>query len=199
VRIRSLALLPVLALLCLAVAGCDSKAGSAAVVEGRKISETQLNGYLTPSAKPIPANQGNAVPARLFVLRTLIRNVAFTKLLEAAGVEPTAQQLAAAKANALQGGSEKDLTDQLAQLGLATKFGPEYLHTLELLTLIQSRFNSQAEFDAALKKANVAVSVNRRYGSWNGTALTVSDLGSAQLPPNVRPDTTLPADVKPTQ
>ena len=46
VKVRALLLLPVIAVAGIGLTACDSKAGTAAVVNGTKISESRLNDYL---------------------------------------------------------------------------------------------------------------------------------------------------------
>jgi hypothetical protein len=198
VRVRSLVVLPLLAVVGVGISGCDSKVGTAAVVNDQRISEKQLNDYLTPNAQAIPGSQGvAATPARLFVLKVLVRNDVFRKLLDVTGGQPTAAQMTAAKAQLFaSGGTEQDLTKQIVQTGLQAKFTQDYLADQTLLTFFQQRISSQPQLDAALKKANLNVSINPRYGGWDATSLSVSDLSKKQLPDAVTLSNALPGDVQ---
>ncbi len=198
-KIRSLAVLPILALGCLSIAGCDSKAGSAAVVNGSKISESQLVSYISTGAKPIAASDGSSAPARNFVLQFLIRNQLFALLLADAGAPVTDAQLDASRSAALGGGSEADLNSQIAAVGLKPKFEAVVLRNRELLTLVQANkklSGSEAALTSAVAKLKDKVSISPRYGSWDPSALAVVDLSKKQLPSMLTLDTTLPGDVK---
>ena len=117
-KLRPLAVLPVLMLGCLGLVGCDSKAGTAAVVDGHRITEKELSRYVPANAQPIPAGDGStSTPAKNFVLQYLVRNQVFPLLLAAAGTPVTEAQLQAGKAEALGGTTEADLTEQITQAG----------------------------------------------------------------------------------
>lgn len=200
-KIRSLAVLPALALGCLALTGCDSKVGAAAVVGGTKITESQLQGYLTPSAKPITATDStgavtSSTPARTFVLGMLLQNEIYPKLLAAGGASVTDAKLQAAKVAILQGHTEQELTQLITQSGLKANFEPVYLRNYELSSLIQTELTTAQQKQNALngiKKYQVHVSP--RYGSWDASSSSLVDLGKKQLPSMLAFDGTLPGDV----
>jgi hypothetical protein len=198
-KVRSLAVLPAVAVACLAMTACETKVGTAAVIGDSRISETQVNDYLTANAQPIQGSQGQSTPARLFVLRTLVRNAVVPRLLTVTGGSPSASDLAKARQQLLAGTTESDLSRQLTQVGLVPKFADPYLQGQEMLTFLQSRITTQAQLDAAVKQANLHVSVSPRYGAWNPAALSVSDLGAKQLPDAVTFDRALPGDAQATQ
>ncbi|MGI8665615.1 MAG: hypothetical protein ACR2N4_06250 [Jatrophihabitans sp.] len=199
VKIRSLAVLPVLALGCLSLAGCDSKAGAAAVVDGHRITESDLSGYLTADAKPIQGSDGTtSTPPKIFVLEYLVRNQVFALLLSAVGAPASDSQLQAQKTASLGGGTEKDLSDQITQLGLASKFEPVVVRNRELLTLINAKLKTNDQVNAALAKVKDKVTINPRYGSWDLQTVSLTDLGKKQLPSVLSYDGTLPGDVKPS-
>jgi hypothetical protein len=197
-KIRALALLPVVAAAGIGLSACDSKVGTAAVVSGEKISERTLNDYVTPNAAPIQGSDGSSIPARQFVLAALVRSVVFQRLLSVTGPEPSAADLTAAKAKVLQGGTEAQLSHSITTSGLNASFTAEYLRQLEFLTILQTRVTNDAELAAAQKKAAVAVSISPRYGSWDATKLSVAPLSKKQLSPLVTIDGTLPGDVSPS-
>ena len=199
VRRRSARWPAVVSLVGVAVAGltgCESKTGAAAVIDGARISDTRVNDYLTPDAQPIPGSQGQSTPARLFVLRVLVRNVVVPRLFDVTGGRPSAQELSRAKDQLLQGITEQQLTNQLSQVGLATSFSRPYLEGQVMLSFLQGRIASQAQLDAAVQKADLKVSISPRYGAWNPAALSVSDLSAKQLPSAVTFDGKLPGDVQ---
>lgn len=200
-KLRSLAVLPVLTVSCLGLVGCDSKAGTAAVVNGHRITDKQLSRYVPASAKPIPSGDGStSTPAKNFVLQFLVRNEVFPLLLAAAGGSVTEAQLEASKASVLQGTTEQKLTDQITQAGLSASFEPVLVRNRELLTVVQSKLTTDKQVNDALAKVKDKVSINPRYGSWDLASLSLRGLGKNQLPSVLSFDKTLPGDVKlPTQ
>ncbi|MDQ1732767.1 MAG: hypothetical protein QOK10_2926 [Pseudonocardiales bacterium] len=198
-KIRALAVLPVVAAAGIGLSACDSKVGTAAVVNGDKISERSLNGYVTPNAAPIQGSDGSSTPARQFVLAALVRNAVFQRLLSVTGPVPSAADLTAAKAKVLQGGSEAQLSHSITTSGLDASFTGEYLRQLEYLTILQTRVTTDAQLTEAQKKAAVAVSISPRYGSWDPSKLTVAALNKKQLSPLVTIDgSSLPGDASPS-
>jgi hypothetical protein len=199
VRIRSLAVLTALALGCLGLTACDSKAGMVAVVNGARISESQLAGYVSPNAKPITAtaSDGSAVsiPARVFVLQYLIRNEVFPLLLARAGSPVSESELAAGRATAV-GGDEQSLIKQIADVGLKPKFEEVLLRDRELTALVGEKLTTQQQVTDALAKVKNLVTVNPRFGSWDESSLSVIDMGKKQLPSMLSFDGTMPGDVK---
>ncbi|MCW2540847.1 MAG: hypothetical protein JWN95_2572 [Frankiales bacterium] len=196
-RKSALFVLPAVAAAVIGLTGCDSKTGTAAVVNGSKISESSLTDYLGPNVKPIPDSQGGSTPARLFVLQVLVRNAVLPRVLDATGGPATPAQLSTARDQLLEGGSLGQLQSQLTGLGLQAKFAEQYLDQQEMIGIVQTRVASQEQLDAALKKAALSVSISPRYGSWDGAALTVKDLGKQDLPDAVSLSTTLPGDATP--
>jgi hypothetical protein len=197
-RFKSFVLLPVAAAAVLSTSGCDTKAGTAAVVNGHKISESDLNSYLTLNAKKI-GDPTTGTPPRTFVLKTLILDEILPSLLaQTKGGAVTDDELRSASADALQGGTEADLTDIVTKQGLTAKFEPLYLRFLKYGVVLNTRVSSEAEFNDALKAANVAVSVNPRYGSWDPSTLSLKELSAADLPANVKLSGQLPGDRVPS-
>jgi hypothetical protein len=199
-RPRLLALLPVLVLSCLGLVGCDSKAGTAAVVDGHRITEKELSRYVPANAQPIPGQGGTSTPAKNFVLQFLVRNEVFPLLLAASGSPVTEAQLAAGKAQALEGTTERELTQQIVASGLSERFEPVVLRNRQLIAVLQAKLTTDKQINDALAKIKDKVSINPRYGSWDLGSLSVKDLGKKQLPSVLTFDQTLPGDVtQPTQ
>lgn len=200
-RLRLLAVLPVLVLGCLGLVGCDSKAGTAAVVDGHRITEQELSRYVPPNAQPIPGQNGASTPAKNFVLQFLVRNEVFPLLLAASGSPVTEAQLAAGRAQALQGTTEQELTQQIVASGLSERFQPVVLRNRQLIAVLQTRLTTDKQINDALAKIkDKKVSINPRYGSWDLGSLSLKDLSKKQLPSVLSFDQTLPGDVtQPTQ
>jgi hypothetical protein len=202
VKLRTLAALAALAVAGLGLTGCDSKAGTAAVVNGNRITETQLSDYLAPNAQPINVSDGAGgsfgVPARVFVLQYLIRDQVFPLLLSNAGSSVTADQLSADRADAIAtlAGDEATLQKQVAQAGLKPRFEAVMVRQQELTDLVGKKLTTQQQLTDAIAKIKDAVSVNPRFGSWDKASLRIVDLSKKQLPAMLSFDGSLPGDVK---
>jgi hypothetical protein len=196
VRVRWLAAAALCALGALTLAGCDSKIGTAAVVNGSKISESDVSRYLDPAAD-------DASPARSTALQYQIEQKVLSTAL------PSDDTLAKghdqALSNLFNGQLSGDQANQalakvLAQNGLKASFGEVLIRTVELENAYSQAINASQAQDAVaeLAKQHIPVSVNPRYGSWNPQTFSFTGLGSKQLPSVVTLGTTLPGDVKPS-
>jgi hypothetical protein len=195
-RIRALpalSVLPVVAAVVVGLSGCDSKTGTAALINGDRISESTVNNYLTQNAKPIPVGQdGSTTAPRRFILQILVSTKALEALLERTGGQPTAEQLSTTVAQATQGLSPADLAKRITDVGLTSKFADVYLRVQELNLYFQTREPDTAKAEALL--STLKISVNPRYGSWDPKNLTITDLSKARLPDAVNLGTVLPGD-----
>jgi hypothetical protein len=192
-RVRTLVMLPVLAVAGIGLTACDSKAGSAAVVNGSKISETTVNNYLTANAQAVTSSDGSSTPARQFVLTVITRNAVFKRLLAAAGGAPSDQDLAKAKATALTV-SDDELAANVTKSGFSANFTNEYILQVELQQIAGTRFSSAAALSSAITKSNLNVTISPRYGAWDASTLSVVSLGKKQLPNMLTLENPLPGD-----
>lgn len=193
-KVRALVVLPVVAAATLGLSACDTKVGAAAVVNGNRVSEQTLNKYLTPKSQPIPSSNGASTPPRQFVLSTLVQIEAYKRVLAAIGGQPSDSDLAKAKDVLLQGGSEDQLRQNVTSLGLAPSFTDAFLRSQELLSMLRQRLSSAAAAAAAVKKADLHVSINPRYGTWNDQSLSLVGLSKKQFAPLLTLDGPLPGD-----
>lgn len=202
-KIRFLSAAAVVTAGALVLTGCDSKVGTAAVVNGHKISESTVSGYLTPTAQPLQGQNGSSTAPRTFVLQYLIRTQIFERVLttklKTKNQTLTDALLDGAKTAALSGASEDALTKQITSVGLSSSFEPQVLRYQELYTLIGTEFDvtttaGQNAANAALAGSNDKVVVNPRYGAWDAKTITLADLSQAQLPSFLKFDTALPGD-----
>lgn len=200
-KIRLLGVLPVIALACVGLTGCDSKAGTAAVVGGHKISESDLSSYLHPDAPPVQSSDGSSsIAAKTFALQYLVQNEVFPALLAANGSPVTAADLATARSRVLQGSDEQVLVAQITKSGFTSKFEPIVLRNHELLTILQAKLTTNERATAAIAKLKEGISISPRYGSWDAQSLSLVGVGKKQLPSVLSFEGTLPGDVKlPTQ
>lgn len=164
-----------------ALAACDTNVGAAAKVGGDRISESDVNGYLTPAAAPFQNGQGQQVVPRSFVLQTLIRSELFSRGLAAGGGLPTPGQIADKTTQLLNGETEAALTQQIVKSGFAARFEPVYLRAQVLLQMYAERVKATSLIDVykAVAKLRVPVSTNPRYGPWQAASLAI---GPVELP-----------------
>lgn len=197
-RMRWLAAAAVCALGALSLTGCDSKIGTAAVVNGNKISESDVSRYLDPAAD-------NVSQGRDLSLEWQIREELFTVALQKKHALPSDADLAKLHDQAISNligqqasGEQADqaLRSSMKQNGLKENFADKLIRSFELELSYAKATKAQQESQVAadLAKQNIAVSVNPRYGSWDTSKFAFTGLGKKQLPPVVSLDSPLPGD-----
>ncbi|HEU5270380.1 MAG TPA: hypothetical protein VFU36_10705 [Jatrophihabitans sp.] len=201
-RVRWLAAAALCALGALTLAGCDSKIGTAAEVNGSKISESDVSRYLDPAAS-------DASQARSTALQYQIEQKLLTVALRNKNALPSDAELAKRHDQALSGlfngqlsGSKatQALGTVLAQNGLKASFGEVLIRTVELEQSFTDAIHASGAQQAVAELTNqhIPVSVNPRYGSWNTGTFSFTGLANKQLPSVVTLGTTLPGDVQPS-
>jgi hypothetical protein len=184
------------------LAGCRTNVGTAASVGGQRITESKVNGFLTPQGPDKSTSQnGQTVSPRAQVLQVLVQEKVFERTLQSIRPDhsvPSAGQLAAlhdAAANVLLQTSltgaalDKALRQGLPHSGIKTSFADTYLRVQELeYSIIKAkRLTRLPELLALIKKARVHVSVNPRYGTWDIKNLAVNTAGSIPSYLSVQP------------
>ena len=167
------------------LAACRSNVGTAASIDGHRISEGDVAQYLTVNAEQIPQQDPNTgattnIPARSWVLRTLLDTRLYTEVLQASpGGEPGTADLAAAQSSLLQGISADQVADQYQQHGYKRSFAKVYLHLQALEQILGKRIQDGLDAQTLVKKIAPDVSVNPRYGEWDAKRFQLnSDPGS---------------------
>ena len=182
--------LPIAALTAvLAIAGltaCQSNVGTAATYNGSRISESQVDSYITPSAKPV--SDGTAsLPPRSVVLLFLIENKVVSQLQATPPLTPLSQAtidtsesklLAANKGRAY-------LIKSIGLTGFTGAFQDYFFRTLTVESLLHQEVGDtqgtaslgQIATALKLKPAAFKVQVNARYGTWDASALSLTSSG----------------------
>ena len=200
VKIRWLGMVGLCAVGALALTGCDTKIGTAAVVNGSKISDSDVSRYVTSGGD-------NAGRARNLVLEYQIRQKLFTDALRRKNAVPSDAQLNQLHDLAISnligqqvsgGQADQVLRQSMAQNGLSEDFAGVLTRSFETELAYARAINASQEGAVVtdLAKQNIPVSVNPRYGSWDTKTFTFTGLGSKQLPSVVTLNDTLPGDVK---
>jgi hypothetical protein len=193
-------------LVCVGVAGCDSKAGAAAVINGDKISESEVADLVRVNA-PEPGR------VRSTVLNALIQEKVIEKTLAASGGLPPASVLQSLHDEAVgrllgaqSTGAEADqaLRVALDKFGIKPNFDAEFIRGMSLQLVLVKKLNatSGAQLVAEIEKRKVHVSVNPRFGGWNPSQLALTSFGKDQVPSMIAFDGTLgptPAPEQPQQ
>jgi hypothetical protein len=223
VRVRKLASVAAAAVaMAVAVSGltaCETKVGQAAIVDGHRISESELGGYLIP-AGPSPSVLAAASAAQQHVypktevVQLLVEQKLFERTLARNGGVPSAGELATlhdqAAATILQTqltGADLDsyLAKTQSSYGYSAKYAHLLLRTVELeaALAVKLRARSVADLSAAVAKLHLKVQVNPRYGVWRPASLSIGGpnsnvpgflkLGGASAAP-VSPAPSVPAN-----
>jgi hypothetical protein len=199
VKVRRLLVLPIVALVGLSLAGCDTKAGTAAVINGQKISEATVSKFVS-------AGGNDPATARSFVLNYLVREQIFSAALRGRGVDPSDADLTAlhdsAISNVLVGqqvsGAAADavVDTGIARVGAEPGFREPLVRGAELELLLANKIGAQSEKEVLteIAKQKVSVSVSRRFGGWDAATVTLQGLSKNQVPSFVTLDGPYPAD-----
>jgi len=172
------------------LAGCKSNVGVAARVDGKSISESDVNKYVSPNgvASEVAAQAGDQpVSPRAEVLNFLIQERVFEQTLRSLNIRPSAGELAAqhdaAASTLLQtqlAGDDLDRTldKQLPRSGVRASFRDTFLRVqeLEYLLITKRKLTQISELVALVRKAGIEVTVSPRYGTWDAAHLTVSSV-----------------------
>ena len=199
-NVRAIGALVVAAAAVVGLSACQTKVGQAAVVNGYRISDSELASYATrtgPSPDAVAAAQqqgGGPIEPRVQALTSLIQEQVFLHVLRATGGVPKDSDLAALHDEAVQRllGSQSTTGDafdvllgkQVTSYGLTDKFTTLILRVAELEDTIINRTKvaSFQELAAKVGKYPVKVSVSGRYGRWDAKNLALTTSGNAGLP-----------------
>ncbi len=180
VRFRKIGACVVALLAASGLAACRTKAGAAAVVDGHRISQSDVNKYIDAGyvpASPSPGAQQQQAP-RVIVLDTLIESRLMSRLLGSLGSVPSDGDLHglhdeaySVQLGAQQTGADADaaLNSALTKAGLKASFTDAFVQNLELKQAVIDKIKAQrqADINAAVAKLGVKVSVSGRYGTWS--------------------------------
>jgi hypothetical protein len=174
VKFRRTSAVVVAALAVSGLAGCKTNVGTAAVVDGHRITESDVNDFVLPTSQPVQqqASSGAAsftIAPRSFVLNELIYDQLGLKLLRLIPeyAHFTSAQLDARLAADLAGETPKKAAEGLGLKGYPSRFYRIVLRVQELQKLIQSAVQAGADLTTAIRGLRFPVSVNPRYGSWD--------------------------------
>lgn len=179
-----------------ALAGCQSKIGQAAVVNGVRLSDSDVSTYVTKKAVPFATSNGQITP-KVFAVESWIEMTLFEQTIDKHGGSPTSAERTEYEGLTLGSTALPQLTKAYTEKGFTTAMRDVRIRTqtdfyilihrlnpdLDSSQVVQAAQGSQAN-DAVKAVAAVAkqVSVSRRYGEWDPKTLTLSDSADAGLP-----------------
>jgi hypothetical protein len=196
VRVRQLsAALVATALAVTGLSACTSKVGAAAIIDGHRISQRQVDRYLVaggpaPSAAANIATQGPEAAPKYNVVSFLVQQAVFTRVLQDTGGVPSAATLAgyhdAALTNLLGSavtGSAFDAgvdSESKAQ-GYSPRFRALLINAIELEWAVAVRVKASgvADLSKVVAKQRITVQVSGQYGRWDATNLQLTKVSGA--------------------
>ena len=198
-KLRAIGALIAAAAAIVGLSACQTKVGQAAVVNGERISDSELATYATrtgPTASALAAakQQGTPIEPRVQALTSLIQEQVFLNVLRKTGGVPKNSELAALHDEAAQrllGGQTTTgdafdalLGKQVKAYGFTDKFKTLVLRAAELEDTIinRTKVTSFAELAAKVNQYPMSISVSGRYGSWDKKTLSLVTSGNAGLP-----------------
>ena len=186
-KLRALGAVAAAVLLMTVLAGCRTNVGTAAVIDGHRVTESDVSSYITPAAQPVTVQTSSSGATikespRSFVVRELIYDRLFRALLAHTGSGvPTDGQLSAQLRRDLNGQSEDQAARRLGVKGYAAKFDALLLRVQVLQQLLGAQIQHGLDIAALVKKVHLPVTVKPRYGKWNPQKLSFD--GSTAIPP----------------
>lgn len=156
---------------------CRTNVGTAAVIDGHRVTESDVNQYLTPVAQPVTEqNQTGGsvqVSPRSFVVAQLINERLGFKIL---GAIPSVSHLTSAQLDAqLQSQLAGKSVDQAAQTlglhGYTTDFYKIVLRVQEIGSVLRNAQANGVDIGKAISSVTFPVSVSPRYGRWDSRQL----------------------------
>jgi hypothetical protein len=186
VRVRRL--LSVFAVACIAagvLTGCQSNVGAAAFVGKSRISESDVNHYLTANAAPYTTTDSNGqsttINPKSEVLSLIIADRLFTAAFKTApGGPPSASALSASRATVLGQTSltEAQLIQSVAADGYKGAYASFYITVHAEFVILETQLKDTGDGSivlAAIAKLKMPVRVSPRYGAWESGELALDN------------------------
>ena len=160
-RVRTLGAAAAAVLAITGLTGCKTNVGTAAVIDGHRVTESDVNQYLTANAQPITQQDGKQMSPRSFVVNTLINERLGFALLRAI---PSLQDVTTTQLDTQAKQTFGDETPPQLN-GYSADFIRLYLRVNELIVLVRQQ--PQNVVDKAFSEVDFHASVSPRYGQWD--------------------------------
>jgi hypothetical protein len=198
---RAAALLAAL-LMTVGLSACKTHVGAAAYVGSYRITEKQVNSYVTAQAKPYSQSDTttgatSTVYPKSYVLNSLIETRLVQQVLALHGGTPTTAETTTAHQAVLKGAgfSDASLRAAISKRGFAGSFEQAYLRFYEVVHVLAARTSTGGTISAAIAKqitsAAARVRISPQYGTWNAKTLQIT--GGQVTPSFLRLDRVAPA------
>jgi hypothetical protein len=181
------------------LAGCKTNVGTAAVIDGHRVTESDVNSYLTAGSQPVsqrdPATGATVqISPRSFVVSELINEKLGFKILKAIPSisNVTQTQLEAKLHDDLAGKSVSQVAEQLGLHGYTTAFYEIILRVQEISGLLRTAQSNGVDVSAVFSKISLPVSVSPRYGHWDSVNLRFTSGATVPGYLDVRPGPAAP-------
>jgi hypothetical protein len=177
---------------------CQTKIGLAASVEGQRLTDSALSGYVQPGASPYSdQNTGQQVTPKIFVLQNWIDNQIFATVVDKHGGPATAPELSTARSAVLGTHTLADYQKFYSGQGYTRPFAQLIIDQSALLVVMVERLahtsaanaiqalNSNQIGATLLKTINALhpkVDVSSRYGTWDAKHLALTSDPGAGAP-----------------
>lgn len=199
-RVRQLGAAALAVLAVAGLASCRSNVGAAAVVDGHRISESDVHKYVTTkgvdAALKAQADQaGQVLVPKSIALNAIVQSQVYQAVLtRTQGGLPSDADLRAARdvaAQTLSGGQitsgadlEKAVAAQLTKEGLNERLLPIVLRSIDLEYALITRVKatSSADIAKAVAAQHIKVSVNPSFGRWSAPDVSVLPPSGSELP-----------------
>lgn len=199
VRVRKLGAAAAAVLTMVGLSACETKVGQAAVVQGHRLSDSNLSNYVRSGAKPYTDSSTNAsVYPKLYALESWVDDQLFERAVESKGGRVTSAELTATRSVVLGTETSDALVASFAKRGYTEQFVMLAIHEQQMIVLVLKRLAPKATYAqilsalqngqangallSAVQKAKSAVSVSPRYGKWDPKTLSLTDSRGAGPP-----------------
>lgn len=187
-RLRTLSVTAATVLAVTCLSGCRTNVGVAATIDGHRITESDVNKFITAKVKPVAVRGSSGstvdIAPRAYVLETLIDLRLLPKLLELLpGGAPTEGQIAQTTTKALNGSTPQQVAERAGGLhGFTKDFDTMWVRSKILGNPIANAQQQGVNLGPIVAKLQFPVSVNPRYGTWSKVSLSLASDRGAGLP-----------------
>jgi hypothetical protein len=178
VRVRTLGAAAAAVLALAGLAGCRTNIGTAAVIDGHKVTESDVSHYLTPNAQPVSEQDqtgtSQQISPRSFVVSQLINERLGFAILQAvpAVSNVTPAQIDSQLQSDLAGKTPREVAESLGLHGYTDDFYQIVLRVQEISGVLRQQDSTAVQ--KAISTIHFPVTVAPRFGRWDGKQLRFS-------------------------
>lgn len=187
-KLPALVVAAMTAVAALGLTGCDSKVGVAAVVDGHRITDSQVASYLTADSQPYTTQDASGgaseIPQRSFVLSVLIQDRLLKKVMQRVPADQLKESDISAETTAeLQGHTPAEAAKLSGVIGYSSEFVDKWVRDVVLNNMLSQLVQSgKVSAEKLVDKLSFDVTVSSRYGSWDAKNFSLNSGNSDGLP-----------------